>query len=280
MAVFSLFLVGSRILTVFVPLYFMRQGYRVSLLPAVNLCQLSELSLVLLTLGKGDGDVSTTSLSVAALAFALLAMDSTYAILYSETILRKTAPWLDRLGFHDLAKARSETVTEENAKRICLLGFSWTASSLLEELSREKPALLPDLLVVDFNPQVYERLRRRGVHVVYGDIAQRDVLLHAGVGHAQIIICSLPNTLLKGANNLKLLRQLRELNPTAQIAVHAEHLTDIPALYQAGANYVSAPRLLEATDLLKVLDAAENNLLDQKRNAQAEQLEDRKEVIP
>ena len=280
MAVFSLFLVGSRILTVFVPLYFMRQGYRVSLLPAVNLCQLSELSLVLLTLGKGAGDVSTTSMSVAALAFALLAMDSTYAILYSETILRKTAPWLDRLGFHDLAKARSETVTEENAKRICLLGFSWTASSLLEELSREKPALLPDLLVVDFNPQVYERLRRRGVHVVYGDIAQRDVLLHAGVGHAQIIICSLPNTLLKGANNLKLLRQLRELNPTAQIAVHAEHLTDIPALYQAGANYVSAPRLLEATDLLKVLDAAENNLLDQKRNAQAEQLEDRKEVIP
>lgn len=280
MAVFSLFLVGSRILTVFVPLYFLRQGYRVSLLPAVNLCQLSELSLVLLTLGKGDGDVSTTSLSVAALAFALLAMDSTYAILYSETILRKTVPWLDRLGFHDLAKARSETVTEENAKRICLLGFSWTASSLLEELGREKPALLPDILVVDFNPQVYERLRRRGVHVVYGDIAQRDVLLHAGVGHAQIIICSLPNTVLKGANNLKLLRQLRELNPTAQIAVHAELLTDIPALYKAGANYVSAPRLLEATDLLKVLDAAENKLLYEKRNAQAEQLEDRQEVIP
>lgn len=280
MAVFSLFLVGSRILTVFAPLYFMRQGYRVSLLPAINLCQLSELSLVLLTLGKAAGDVSTTSLSVAALAFALLAMDSTYAILYSETILRKTVPWLDRLGFHDLAKARSETVTAENAKRICLLGFSWTASSLLEELTREKPALLPDLLVVDFNPQVYERLRRRGVQVVYGDIAQRDVLLHAGVGHAQIIICSLPNTLLKGANNLRLLRQLRELNPTAQITVHAEHLTDIPALYQAGANYVSAPRLLEATDLLKVLEAAENNLLDQKRNAQAEQLEARQEVIP
>ena len=38
MAVFSLFLVGSRILTVFAPLYLMRQGYRVSLLPAINLC--------------------------------------------------------------------------------------------------------------------------------------------------------------------------------------------------------------------------------------------------
>ena len=99
------------------------------------------------------------SLSVAALAFALLAVDSTYAIIYSETILHKTTPWLNRLGFHDLAKTKPETVTQENAKRICLLGFSWTASSLLEEVIREKPALLNDILVVDFNPQVYERLR-------------------------------------------------------------------------------------------------------------------------
>lgn len=280
MAVFSLFLVGSRILTVFAPLYLMRQGYRVSLLPAINLAQLSELSLVLLALGKVSGDVSAMSLSVAALAFALLAVDSTYAIIYSETILRKTTPWLNRLGFHDLAKTKPEAVTQENAKRICLLGFSWTASSLLEEVIREQPALLNDILVVDFNPQVYERLRRRSVHVVYGDIAQRDVLLHAGVGHAAIIICSLPNTVLKGANNLKLLRQLREMNPTAQIVVHAERLTDIPTLYRAGANYVSVPRLLEATDLLKALHAAENNLLDEKREAQAEQLVDRKEVIP
>src|ERR1039458_10490153 len=55
---FCLFLVGSRLLTVFPPLYFLRQGYRISLLPAINLCQMSELSLVLLALGKANGDVS------------------------------------------------------------------------------------------------------------------------------------------------------------------------------------------------------------------------------
>jgi voltage-gated potassium channel Kch len=118
------------------------------------------------------------------------------------------------------------------------------------------------------------------VRAIYGDIAQRDVLHHAGVSHAEIIVCSLPNTLLKGASNHKLLRQIRELNPTAQIVVHAELLADVPALYADGANYVSAPRLLEATDLLKVLEAAEHNLLDEKRQEQAEQLAERKEVIP
>ena len=118
------------------------------------------------------------------------------------------------------------------------------------------------------------------MHVVYGDITQRDVLRHAGVGECKIIICSLPNMVLKGADNLKMLRQLRELNPEAKIVVHAELLSDVPVLYSAGASYVTAPRLLEANDLLNVIEAAEKNLLDQKRREQEAALEGRDEVIP
>ena len=280
MLIVSAFLVGSRLVTTFFPLYWMKQGYRVSLLPAINLCQMSELSLVLLTLGKKAGDVSENSMGVAAFAFAFLAVNSTYAVFRNDIIYRKAVPWLNKFGLRDLDNVAPEDVTEENPKRICLLGFSWTASSLLEEISREKPALLPDILVVDFNPQVYDQLRRRGVHVVYGDITGRNVLIHAGVNKAEIIICSLPNMVLKGANNMKLLRQLRELNPAAQIVVHAELLSDISLLYAAGANYVSAPRLLEATELLRTIEAAEKKFLTDKREEQAEQLEDRNEVIP
>src|SRR5450432_1756303 len=94
MLIFSLFLVGSRLLTVFYPLYRMKMGHRISLLPAINLCQMSELSLVLLTLGKKSGDVSENSISIAAIAFAFLAVDSTYAIFGNDTLLRKTSLWL------------------------------------------------------------------------------------------------------------------------------------------------------------------------------------------
>lgn len=280
MLVFSLLVVGSRLATVFPVLYRMRLGHRVSLLPAVNLCQISELSMVLLTIGHASGDVSSNSISIAAFAFAFLAVDSTYAIMKSDTILRKASPWLAKVKLPDLPAGESDTVLLERPARIFLLGFSWTASSLLEEITREKSAMLGDLLVVDFNPQVSERLRARGVRVVYGDISQRDTLHHAGVANAEIIVCSLPDTLLKGASNRKLLRQLRELSPKAQIIVHAEKIADVPQLYREGANYVSIPRLLEATDLLKVLEAAQNNLLDDRRKEQAEQLEERKEVIP
>ena len=85
---------------------------------------------------------------------------------------------------------------------------------------------------------------------------------------------------LKGADNLKMLRQLRELNPAAKIIVHAELLADVPKLYAAGASYVTAPRLLEAADLLQVVEAHEQNLLEQKQQAQLKQLEQRPEIIP
>jgi Trk K+ transport system NAD-binding subunit len=277
---FCLFLIASRLVTVFPPLYFMRQGYRVSLLPAINLCQMSELSLIVLALGKASGDVSDNIIGIAAFSFALLAVDSTYAIFKNDYILQKATPWLNKIGFRDLDQGAPADDDAEKPKRICLLGFSWTASSLLEEISRERSDLLPEIVVVDFNPNVYEKLRQRGLRVVYGDITQRDTLHHAGVSHAEVIICSLPNMVLKGADNLKMLRQLRELNPDAKIVVNAELLSDIPVLYAAGASYVTAPRLLEAADLLHVIEAAGHHLLVEKRTEQEKQLERRDEIIP
>jgi Trk K+ transport system NAD-binding subunit len=241
---------------------------------------MSELSLVLLALGNASGDVSANTIGIAAFSFAFLAVGSTYAILKNDLLLRQAIPWFKKMELHDLDHTLFLTHDGEKSKRICILGFSWTASSLIEEIHREQPALLSEIIVVDFNPLVYERLRARGIRAVYGDITQRDVLLHSGVGESKIIICSLPNTVLRGANNLKILRQLRELNPTAQIVVHSELLSDIPALYEAGASYVSAPRLLEADDLIHAIEAAEKKLLEEKRATQLEQLETRNEVIP
>jgi Kef-type K+ transport system membrane component KefB len=275
-----LVLIVSRLVTVFPVLYSMRQGYRVSLLPAINLCQMSELSLVLLALGKASGDVSDNVIGIAAFAFAFLAIGSTYAILGNDSLLRQATPWFKKLELHDLDHTAFLSRADAKPSRICLLGFSWTASSLLAEIERSRPDLLPQIAVIDFNPVVHEKLKQQEIRAVYGDITARDVLHHAGVAHAEVVICSLPNMVLKGANNLKILRQLRELNPHGKIVVHAELLADLPALYAAGATFVTVPRLLEAADLLRVLESAEKNLLDAKRREQEMLLKDRREVIP
>jgi Trk K+ transport system NAD-binding subunit len=200
--------------------------------------------------------------------------------LKNDVLLHAVTPWLRKMDLKDLDETGHESAGDAKSKRICLLGFSWTASSLLAEIERNRPDLLAEIVVIDFNPVVHEKLKARKIHAVYGDITARDVLHHAGAAHAEFIICSLPNMVIKGADNLKMLRQLRELNPDAKIIVHAELLADVPKLYAAGASYVTAPRLLEAADLLQVIEADEQKLLAQKQQVQLKLLEQRAEIIP
>ena len=143
------------------------------------------------------------------------------------------------------------------ARRIVILGFFRAASALLSEIERQNPSLLEQISVVDFNPKVFRTLADRGLHVIYGDISNVDTLVHAGVGKAELIILSVPDSLLKGANNEKLVRHVRSLNPTAKIVATADMLADVDDLYAAGADYVTVTRLSDAHELYTVIEAAE-----------------------
>jgi Kef-type K+ transport system membrane component KefB len=278
--VISAFVFASRLATVFPCLHWLRQGYRSSLLPAVNLAQISELSLVITAIGSNFGHVSQKTQGIIAYAFVFVAILSSYAITVSEKLLAWTAPLLRKLKIQDQGGQTVFNTKHSTRPRIFLLGFFWTASSLLEEITRHAPHLLSELLVIDFNPNVNTELRHRQIPVVYGDITQRDTLLHAGIGSAEVIVCSLPNSILRGATNLKLLNQLRELNPNAKIIMHAELFPDIEKLYAAGADYVSVPRLIEAQELRRVVEAALSGLIQEKREELDTELQRRKEVIP
>jgi Kef-type K+ transport system membrane component KefB len=278
--VFAGFLVASRLATVFIPLQWMRQGHRAGLLPAIYLSQVSEFSLVILTLGAAAGHISKSTEGIVAYAFALLAVLSTYGILQSNRLVGWLSPLLRRWGVGDLDEHTDMFKRSTLPPRIFLLGCHWTGSSFLEDFLHEHPESADELLVIDFHPQVHKELRQRGIPVVYGDISQRDTLYHAGIEHAEIILCTLPNTMLKGTSNLKLAQQLRELNPHATLIVQAETLADVNQLYAAGVNYVCLPRLLAATDLVDLVHAARNQLLDERRAQQMTHLHQRQETLP
>jgi voltage-gated potassium channel Kch len=116
--------------------------------------------------------------------------------------------------------------------------------------------------------------------VVYGDISNVDTLTHAGVGKAEIIILSVPDSLLKGANNEKLVRHVRSLNPTAKIIATADLLADVDDQYQAGADYVTVTRISDARELYKVIQTADQGLLPDMRAEMDASLRERKEVLP
>jgi voltage-gated potassium channel Kch len=133
--------------------------------------------------------------------------------------------------------------------------------------------------VVDFNPVVFQNLRARGVQVVYGDISQRDTLVHAGAAQAEVLVCSVPDFLLKGTTNERLVRQLRAINPKAVIVAPADLVSDVEALYAAGADYVVVSRFSEAEELCEVLEAIDGGLLAEKRGVVDARLAERHEVL-
>ena len=283
--VFAVFVVVSRFLTTFIPLYLMRQGLRTSLLPALNLSQVSEFSLVVLALGVQSQHLAHPATSgMVALAFVLLAALSSLAMKRSHGLTRRIMiPWLKRVGLRDLDHVPDDLHATDGGShgsaRILFLGFFRTASSLLEEMQRHAPDLIGDVAVVDFSPVARAGLMARGVRVIYGDISQRDTLLHAGLGKAEVLICTIPDSLLKGTSNERLVRSLRSLNPTAKIIATAEVLGQARDLLEAGADYVSVARMREADDLLEAVRAATTGLLEEKRQALILALEGRVEVL-
>jgi Kef-type K+ transport system membrane component KefB len=282
--IIAAFTVVSRVLTTFVPLYFLKQGLRASLLPAINLAQISEFSLVVIQTGVVAGHIRTGTASAASFAFVVLAVLSTFAIGRSDQITRTSIRLLKGFGVRDLD--HSHAGHDEaggghgETRRILILGFFRAASALLSEIERQNPDLKDQIGVVDFNPLVFQSLTGRGVHVTYGDISNVDTLVHAGVGKAEIIILSVPDSLLKGATNEKLVRHVRSLNQTAKIISTADLLSDVEDHYAAGADYVVVTRLSDAHELFTVIEAVDAGLLEDKRVEIDARLRERGEVLP
>ncbi len=274
------FTVASRFATTFPPLYANRQGLRASLLPPLNLSQLSEFSLVLMQLGVAAGHTSPDTKSAASFAFVILAVLSTLAIMSSGSLVTRAVGLLQRLGLRDLGDtAAHEGDRHGHGARVIFLGFFRAASSLIADLERDDPDRLGDIKVVDFNPVVFHSLGERGLNVQYGDISQRETLVHAGIESAEILVCSIPDFLLKGITNERLVRQLRQINPNATIVAPADLMGDVETLYAAGADYVTVSRLTEAGELREVLDAIDGGMLGDKRAAFERRIQSRREVL-
>ena len=212
----------------------------------------------------------------------MLAVLNTFLMMRSDAATRAVIPILKRLGLTDLGHGHALVVEAETEQRgrILILGFYRIASSFLAELERRNSAVLEQVTVVDFNPTVYHALHARGLKVLYNDISNAESLLHAGVAAAEIVISSVPDSLLKGTTNEKLVRHVRMVNPTAKIIATADVLAETQTLYAAGADYVTIARLDQASELIDVVAAAQGGLLDELRAKVDGQLRDRQEVLP
>jgi hypothetical protein len=200
-------------------------------------------------------------------AFVLTALLTAPLYHAAYAIYERVKPLLTALGFREppaiVAKSDKEW-------RLALLGFHRTASSLLHDIARDDLDLARETLVVDFNVALHNRISAVGAHVEYGDLANADTLRHAGLDRAKIVVATVPDDLLRGIDNRRLVETIRRLNPGAIIIANAINFDDCPAIYAAGADYVYLARLEAARSLTEAIREALNGKLATYRAAREE----------
>jgi hypothetical protein len=253
----SLFVIVSRVVVVPI-LYALRLGLRASILPAINLAQVSEFSIVIASLGVALHQIDQDVLTIVIITFAVTSVISTYMINFSHPIQNVVAGALKSVGLKDLDSTR---VTEEDGEKqhpVILLGFFRDTSSILYEFEHEGDAkeardFCDKILVIDFNPTVMRELRRRGIKCIYGDIAHADTLRHAGIEHAKLVVSTITDDVLRGTDNMRLLKNVKAHAPEALVVLTTDHIPQALHFYRDGADFVFIPRLYSAAACARIL---------------------------
>jgi Kef-type K+ transport system membrane component KefB len=272
----ALFVVATRFLSIYPVFAALGLDMRTSGVVSVNLAQISEFSLVIVTLGLAEDHVSETLVSLVLFTLVLTSVASTYAIRYNHGIATGVAALLEATGLprwlrlrHRPAGAPAVVKPEHD---IFFLGVSREGLALVKRVERDQPAMKKRIMAIDFNPETLAQLEMDGVACHYGDISNTETLRHHGIEGASVIVSPISDWFLQGTDNLRLLRTVRALVPRARVIVTADTPAAASGLYAEGADYVMLPPVLAAERLYSVLQDTSDAGMARARQRQAQEL--------
>lgn len=245
------FVLVSRVLAVLPTSYVLGDGLYAGMVTALNLAQISEFSLVILTLGAGYGHVSEHVGAVVLTAMILTSLLSPYLITGNDRITR----WLLRpfVRGPGAGGPAAPTAEERPARDIVLLGHFRIAQAVLDLVEAQAPLLKERITLVDYDANRAHGVRARGFRWEYGDLANPDALEHLGIEEARIVVTTISDTFLKGISTRRLVGNLRRLAPRAVIVMTGEERTDMEDLLRAGADHVLIPGEITGERILELL---------------------------
>lgn len=245
---------------VFFPLfYYSAVDQRNAAVTSIRLAQISEFGLVIAFLGVKLAHLTPAFTSSIIFAFVITALATPMLYNRAYELHGWFQPVLEKLGF----KAPPERKADQGRDyKLALLGFYRDASSLLYNLQQTNPELVRQTLVVDFNIGLHGAIQQTGAHVHYGDLSNTETLQHVGLDRAEVIVCTIPDDLLRGINNRSLVRVVRKMCPHAIIIANAVSLNQVSAIYAAGADWVYQSRLEAARALNDAVDEALNHRIE------------------
>lgn len=233
-----------------------RSGYpaRPAYLAGSALGQMSEFALLIALLGLSYGQISQEVVAVIASLMVVTITVNTYWNDLHKQLYPVFAGTLKRLGKHASAELAGHPKGLHD--HVLLFGANRAGFQLLRTLDKLKN----DVLVIDHNPVVIRRLLSRGVHSVYGDIDDFELLRDMGLDQANMVISTVPNV----SASLYLIEQTRATNHKALIITTAEQIDEALSMYAAGADYVILPKLVGGEQAARILENVDADVLDKR----------------
>jgi Kef-type K+ transport system membrane component KefB len=251
-ALIGAFVFASRFIAVVPAAYLVRGSLYAGIVTALNLAQISEFSLVILTLGIGYGHVSAQVVAVMVTAMILTSLVSPYLIGANDRIARILLRPFERSSWRQ-DRAGGPEAEAQPAREIVLLGHFRIAQAVLDQVEQYAPHLKERITLVDYDPIRGRRVMARGFHWAYADLAHPDALEHLGIEHARIVVTTISDTFLKGITTRRLAATLRRLAPEAALVMTGEEKIDAEELLRAGADHVLVPGEITGERILELL---------------------------
>ncbi len=184
---------------------FMRQaGYKkhTSFMTGITLTQISEFSLILVSMGIAAGHIPESVQETATIVLMLTMAISVQLITHSRKIYEKLSPklnWLEKPAVHIQSSLNKSSAAAP--KLTILIGLGGYGSNIAKELMRRgrKP------VVVDFDPKVVRRWSDEGGAAYFGDASDPEFAHHLPLNKTRWVISSIRNASIN-ENIIKSLR--------------------------------------------------------------------------
>lgn len=233
--VFALFVLIGNPLIVLTIMGIMGYRKRTGFMASVTVAQISEFSLILMAMGVAIGHVAEKEVAIVVMVGVITMTLSTYLILGAD----KLYPKLENiLSIFERKKIKEPVFAIEKVLKdhVVLVGSHRTGTALMPLFVKHKV----DFVVVDFNPELAEKLSSQKIPVVFGDITDSDILEAANMAEAKLVISTTSDL----HDNLLILSYLKSKNAKAHTILKAAARDEALKLYKAGADYVIVPEVV------------------------------------
>lgn len=247
--VFSTFVLIGNPIIVMILMGFMGFTKRNSFLTGLSFAQISEFSLILISLGFAAGHFDKSIVSLITLIGVITISISSYMIIYADNLYKVLSKYLTIFELKSSRTSLSEKVADD--LELILFGYNRIGFDILNSLKRKNI----NYLIVDYDPKVINQLKKSGIKCIYGDAEDLDFLAELNFSKVKMIISTIPELEI----NTLLMNTAKEKNKDILSILVSHKIDDTMLLYSKGASYVVMPHFLGGMHTAKLIEL---NLFD------------------